>query len=159
MFKTACNILVLFPSRFFFMWFVSVHVVHPYSSSDTATTWKKSCFILSERSDIQMTDNLLIVIHIFANHISISLSVDEILLPRYADLSTNFRDLPLRISPCKTPATMSKKPAIQVRWTRHAGHCWRSKDKLLSDGFLGTPTHGHTSVNWPARTYLHQLCA
>ena len=22
---------------------------------------------------------------------------------------------------------------IQVRWTRHAGHCWRSKDELISD--------------------------
>ena len=23
---------------------------------------------------------------------------------------------------------------IQVWWTRHAGHCWRSRDKLISDG-------------------------
>ena len=28
---------------------------------------------------------------------------------------------------------------IQVRWTRHAGHCWRSRDELISDVLLWTP--------------------
>ena len=28
---------------------------------------------------------------------------------------------------------------IQVRRTRHAGHCWRSRDDLISDEFLWTP--------------------
>ena len=31
---------------------------------------------------------------------------------------------------------------IQVRRTRHAGHCWRSRDELISDELLWTPTHG-----------------
>ena len=31
---------------------------------------------------------------------------------------------------------------IQVRRTRHAGHCWRSKDELVSDVLLWTPTYG-----------------
>ena len=31
---------------------------------------------------------------------------------------------------------------IQVRWTRHAGHCWKSRDKLISDVLLWTPTYG-----------------
>ena len=31
------------------------------------------------------------------------------------------------------------KKTIQVRRTRHAGHCWRSKDELISDVFLWTP--------------------
>ena len=30
---------------------------------------------------------------------------------------------------------------IQVRRTRHAGHCWRSKDELISDVLLWTPAH------------------
>ena len=29
--------------------------------------------------------------------------------------------------------------AIQVRRTRHAGHCWRSRDELISDVLLWTP--------------------
>ena len=29
---------------------------------------------------------------------------------------------------------------IQVRRTRHAGHCWRSRDKHISDVLLWTPT-------------------
>ena len=28
---------------------------------------------------------------------------------------------------------------IQVRLTRHTGHCWRSRDKLISDVLLWTP--------------------
>ena len=31
---------------------------------------------------------------------------------------------------------------IQVRQTRHEGHCWRSKDELISDVLLWTPAYG-----------------
>ena len=31
---------------------------------------------------------------------------------------------------------------IQVRRTRHAGHCWRSRDELISDVLLWSPTYG-----------------
>ena len=47
---------------------------------------------------------------------------------------------------------------IQVRRTRHAGHCWRSKDELISDVLLWTPTYGCARVGRPARTYIQQLC-
>ena len=47
---------------------------------------------------------------------------------------------------------------IQVRQTRHEGHYSRSKNKLISDFLLWTPTHGHANVSQLERTYLHQLC-
>ena len=47
---------------------------------------------------------------------------------------------------------------IQVRWIRHAGHCWRSKDELISDVLLWTPTYGRAKAGRPARTYMQQLC-
>ena len=47
---------------------------------------------------------------------------------------------------------------IQVRRTRHAGHCWRSRDELISDVLLWTPTYGWAKAGWPARTYIQQLC-
>ena len=47
---------------------------------------------------------------------------------------------------------------IQVRRTRQAGHCWRSKDELLSDVLLWTPTYGCAKAGRPARTYIQQLC-
>ena len=47
---------------------------------------------------------------------------------------------------------------IQVRWTRHAGHCWRSRDELISDVLLWTPSHGRAKAGRPARTYIQQLC-
>ena len=47
---------------------------------------------------------------------------------------------------------------IQVRRTRHAGHYWRSKDELISDVLLWTPTYGQAKAGRPARTYIQQLC-
>ena len=47
---------------------------------------------------------------------------------------------------------------IQVRRTRNAGHCWRSRDELISDVFLWTPTYGQATAGRPARTYIQQLC-
>ena len=47
---------------------------------------------------------------------------------------------------------------IQVRRARHAGHCWRSRDELISDVLLWTPTHGRAKAGRPARTYIQQLC-
>ena len=48
---------------------------------------------------------------------------------------------------------------IQVWRTRHVGHCWRSKDELISDILRWTPSHGWAKVERPAKTYIQQLCA
>ena len=47
---------------------------------------------------------------------------------------------------------------MQARRTRHAGHCWRSKDELISDVLLWTPAYGQAKAGWPARTYIQKLC-
>ena len=47
---------------------------------------------------------------------------------------------------------------IQVRQTRHVGHCWRSRDELISDVLLWTPTYGREKAGRPVRTYIQQLC-
>ena len=47
---------------------------------------------------------------------------------------------------------------IQVRRVRHAGHCWRSKDELISDVLLWTPSYGQAKAGRPAQTYIQQLC-
>ena len=39
-----------------------------------------------------------------------------------------------------------------------AEHCWRSKDELISDVLLWTPTYGQAKAGRPARTYIQQLC-
>ena len=46
---------------------------------------------------------------------------------------------------------------IQVRRTRQAGHCWKSRDQIISDVFLWTPTYGRAKGR-PVRTYIQQLC-
>ena len=47
---------------------------------------------------------------------------------------------------------------IQIRRTRHAEHFWRSRDELIRDVLLWTPSHGRAKAGWPARTYIKQLC-
>ena len=47
---------------------------------------------------------------------------------------------------------------IQVRQTRHAGHCWRSRDELISDVLLWTPSHGQAKAGRPAQTHIQHLC-
>ena len=48
---------------------------------------------------------------------------------------------------------------IQVKRTKYTEHCYRSKDKHISQVLLWTPTYGHTSVAPEAKIYIHQLCA
>ena len=47
---------------------------------------------------------------------------------------------------------------IQVRRIRHVGHCWRSRDELISDILLWTHTYGRAKARRPVRTYIQQLC-
>ena len=48
---------------------------------------------------------------------------------------------------------------IPVRRTKHAGHCARSGDELISEVLLWTPSRGRAKAEPPARNYIHQLCA
>ena len=71
--------------------------MHPYSRINTTTAWKKLRFILSDKFDFYMIDNLSISIHAFASRILMSFSVYETLLLRYVNLSISFRELPFRV--------------------------------------------------------------
>ena len=48
---------------------------------------------------------------------------------------------------------------IKVRWTRHAGHCWRSGDELISDVLRWTPSHRRAKAGRLANINIQQLCA
>ena len=43
---------------------------------------------------------------------------------------------------------------IQIKQTRHAGYCWKSKDKIIRDILLWPTSHGHTCVGWPTNEYI-----
>ena len=47
---------------------------------------------------------------------------------------------------------------IQARRTRHAGHCWRSKNELISDVLQWTPTYVQAKAGRPGRICIQQLC-
>ena len=42
---------------------------------------------------------------------------------------------------------------IQIRRTRHVGHCWRSKDELISDVLQWTPTYGQAKDTYQNDIY------
>ena len=72
-----------------------------------------------------------------------------------AILNKSWRQHPTKMQLCGhlTPITKT----IKVRQTRHAGHCWRNRDKLISDVLLCTPSHDRAKAGRPARTYTQQL--
>ena len=56
----------------------------------------------------------------------------------------------------RPPASITK--TIQARRTRHAGHCWRSRDELICDVLLWNRTYDQAKARRLARTYIQQLC-
>ena len=48
---------------------------------------------------------------------------------------------------------------IKIRRTRHVGHCWRSREELISDVLLWAPSHGRAKAGRSAGIYIQQLCA
>ena len=72
-----------------------------------------------------------------------------------AILNKSWRQHPTRHQLCGYLPPITK--TIQVRRTRHAGHYWRSRDELIRDVLLWTPTHGRAKAGRPARTYIQQL--
>ena len=65
----------------------------------------------------------------------------------------------LAATPHKAPNIRPPAPHHEnyPRRTRHAGHCWRSRDELISDVLQWTPTYGRAKAGRPARTYIKQL--
>ena len=70
LFNTACSNCEQLLSSFFFINLISVDVVPPYNSMDTIDARKKLHFILSDTSDLYMTDSLRICIYI--GHLSLA---------------------------------------------------------------------------------------
>ena len=56
------------------------------------------------------------------------------------------------------PGKSSSSFHLLLLLTRHAGHCWRSKDEIVSDVLLWTPAYGQSKAGRPARTFIQQLC-
>ena len=73
-----------------------------------------------------------------------------------AILNKSWRKHPTRLQLYGHLPPISK--TIQVRRTRHAGHCWRSRDELISDVLLWNPAYGRAKAGRLARTYIQQLC-
>ena len=49
-------------------------------------------------------------------------------------------------------------PISQSIQGRHDGQCLRNKDEFIDNILQWTSAHGHTSVDQPAKPYIHQFC-
>ena len=122
---------------FFSSRFVRVHVVHPYSSIDATAAWYGcTTWTLTKRLEKRLDGNYTRMLR--------------------AILNKSWRQHPTRHQLYGHLPPITK--TIHVRRTRHVGHCWRSRDELISDVLLWTLTHGRTKAGRPARTYIQQLC-
>ena len=87
--------------------------------------------------------------------------LEKMLYGNYARMPRAILNKPWKQQPTKhqlyghLPSIMK---TIKVRCTRHAGHCWRSRDELISDELLWTPSYGQVKAGRPSQTYIHQLC-
>ena len=97
LFKVAWNILIWFLSSLFLKHFLRGLVCPSIQLCSLYQRCKKFLYILSERSDFCMSVNLSIVTYVFALHMSLSLSVDEVLMSRKVFWFTNFSDLPVEV--------------------------------------------------------------
>ena len=49
-------------------------------------------------------------------------------------------------------------PIMKTIQDRRTRHYWRSRDELISDVLLWTPTYGWAKAGRPAQTHIQQLC-
>ena len=63
-----------------------------------------------------------------------------------------------RQHPTKQQLYSHLPPITKTIKVRHARQCWRTRDELISDVLLWTPSHGREKAVQPARTYIQQLC-
>ena len=89
-FLYTSHLAFFFPLHFVFIWCIHIGVWTLFK------TWKKSRFILSDRSYFYMIDNLSTAFYSLARCILKSLSAEEMLQPRYVNWSINFRGRPLK---------------------------------------------------------------
>ena len=74
----------------------------------------------------------------------------------WAILNKSWRQHPTKHQLCAHLSPITK--TIQVRRTRHVGHCWRSRNELISDVLLWTPIYGRAKAGRLARIYTQKLC-
>ena len=111
---------------------------------DTKRTLNISPQLTTASNFWQLFQNLLILIYLNSG------------LHKYA--ASNIEQV-LEAAPNKAAAVRPSATHHQNYPTRHAGHCWRCRDELISDIPLWTPSHGWAKARQPARTYIQQLCA
>ena len=78
------------------------------------------------------------------------------IIRNYHFLNKSWRQHPTKQQPWGHQPPITK--TIKIWRIRHAGQCWRSRDELISDVHLWTPSHGRAKAGRPAQTYIQQLC-
>ena len=126
--------------------------------SDLTDKMKRMRFILSVRSDFHLTDRLSILLYGCTSW-TLTKRLEKKLDGNYTRMLRAILNKSWRQHSTKHQLYHHLPPitkTIQVRRTRHAGLCCRSREELVSDVLLWTPIYGRAER--PARTYIQQLC-
>ena len=78
---------------------------------------------------------------VWMHHLDANKTAQKAKRQLHKDVVSNIKQV-LATTPHKAPTIQPPAPItkiIQVRRTRHAGHCWRSRDKVISDVLYGPP--------------------
>ena len=143
-----CDLLNLYPAvHFLSMWLRGIEAIMN-SKGDSASPWKISLWIFFPEAFSSCCQTL-------TKRLEKKLDGNYTRMLR-AILNKSWQQHPTRHQLYGHLPPITK--TIQVRRTRHAGHCWRSRDELIRDVLLWIPTHGRAKSGRPARTYIQQLC-
>ena len=104
----------------------------------------------------------LLVLQLLSIHLPLTPTLSQnapdeigVILNYFEDIYLLQHQIILHLPTCHLPPITK---TIQARRTRHAGHCWRSKDEIVSDVLLWTPAYGQSKAGRSARTFIQQLC-
>ena len=102
------------------MRFVRVQLMHPYNSTNTVTAWKKSHFILPDRLDFRMINNLLIAVHAYpmSNYIDIAFGRWNI-AAEISELIYKFQRLVEMVTSCLKHVNSITLTACSWLWSRY----------------------------------------
>ena len=120
--------------------------------------WPYSCCFLGCCLQGLFNITRSILVYLPSSFFSVRLVSVHIVHPYSIDTTATWKSCVLFYRPGLTSLPPITK-TIQVRRTRHAGHCRRSRDELISDVLRWTPSHGRARAGWPTRTYIQQISA
>ena len=139
-------------------------IVKTNSNGDSTSPWStplwiftSTMFLLQQSISLFSFSWLIIIIIDFSIRFELWFFIEVSVVAHFLWSAEHFKLFYLILSEWSELTTT--KPGLEIASVFvHVGHCWRSRDELISDVLLLTPTYGRAKAGRPARTCIQQLC-